>query len=76
MMTRLAIYARYSSDLQMPTSLEDQVRLCRHYIENGALEREPPVTSRRQRPDNDGPASAPGAPAAGESSRPLAAQLG
>ena len=58
MMTRLAIYARYSSDLQKPTSLEDQARLCRHYIENGALEREPPVTSRRQRPGNDGSASA------------------
>ena len=40
MMTRIAIYARYSSDLQKPTSLEDQVRLCRHYIENGALGRE------------------------------------
>ena len=24
-----AIYARYSSDLQSPTSIEDQVRLCR-----------------------------------------------
>ncbi len=28
-MKRAAIYARYSSDLQSPTSIEDQVRLCR-----------------------------------------------
>ena len=28
---RVAIYARYSSDLQSPTSIEDQVRLCRQH---------------------------------------------
>jgi site-specific DNA recombinase len=28
--SRIAIYARYSSDLQNPTSVEDQVALCRH----------------------------------------------
>src|SRR5216684_3786589 len=27
--SRLAIYARYSSDLQRPTSIEDQIRQCR-----------------------------------------------
>ena len=26
---RVAIYARYSSDLQSETSIDDQVRLCR-----------------------------------------------
>jgi DNA invertase Pin-like site-specific DNA recombinase len=30
---RCAIYARYSSDLQSPTSIEDQQRLCRAYAE-------------------------------------------
>src|SRR5262249_58026845 len=30
---RCAIYARYSSDLQSPTSIEDQHRLCRAYAE-------------------------------------------
>ena len=30
-MKRCAIYARYSSDLQSPTSIEDQQRLCRTY---------------------------------------------
>jgi site-specific DNA recombinase len=30
---RCAIYARYSSDLQSATSLEDQQRLCRAYAE-------------------------------------------
>ena len=29
MTQRAAIYARYSSDLQSPTSIEDQIRLCR-----------------------------------------------
>ena len=43
MTTRLAIYARYSSDLQKPTSLEDQISLCRRYIENGVLGRGSPV---------------------------------
>lgn len=28
-MKRVAIYARYSSDLQRPTSIEDQLRICR-----------------------------------------------
>jgi DNA invertase Pin-like site-specific DNA recombinase len=28
-----AIYARYSSDLQSPTSIDDQVRLCRAYAD-------------------------------------------
>ncbi len=32
-MKKCAIYARYSSDLQSPTSIEDQVRLCEHYAE-------------------------------------------
>ncbi|MCB6180203.1 recombinase family protein [Rhodobacter sp. Har01] len=31
-MTRVAIYARYSSDLQSAASIEDQVRLCRERI--------------------------------------------
>jgi site-specific DNA recombinase len=30
---RCAIYARYSSDLQSPTSIEDQHRLCRAYAD-------------------------------------------
>jgi site-specific DNA recombinase len=30
-MTSCALYARYSSDLQSPASIEDQVRLCRAY---------------------------------------------
>jgi site-specific DNA recombinase len=30
---RCAIYARYSSDLQSPTSIEDQIRLCRAYAD-------------------------------------------
>ncbi len=33
MRQRCAIYARYSSDLQSPTSIEDQVRLCQQYAE-------------------------------------------
>ena len=32
-MKRCAIYARYSSDLQSPTSIEDQEHLCRTYAE-------------------------------------------
>lgn len=32
-MKRCAIYARYSSDLQFPTSIEDQHHLCRAYAE-------------------------------------------
>ena len=36
---RAVIYARYSSDLQSPASIEDQVRLCRERIEqeNGTV---------------------------------------
>ena len=32
-MKRCAIYARYSSELQSPASIEDQLRLCRAYAE-------------------------------------------
>jgi site-specific DNA recombinase len=32
-MNRVAIYARYSSDQQSATSIEDQMRLCREYAE-------------------------------------------
>lgn len=32
-MKRCAIYARYSSDLQSPTSIDDQIQLCRAYAE-------------------------------------------
>jgi site-specific DNA recombinase len=36
---RAVIYARYSSDIQSPASIEDQVRLCRERIqqENGTV---------------------------------------
>lgn len=37
-MTRIAIYARYSSDLQKPTSIEDQVRICREFAEREGWE--------------------------------------
>src|SRR5215472_2639058 len=30
---RAAVYARYSTDLQSASSIEDQVRLCREHIE-------------------------------------------
>ena len=30
---RAAVYARYSSDLQAETSMDDQVRLCREQAE-------------------------------------------
>ena len=33
-MSRCALYTRYSSDLQSPTSIEDQLRLCRAYVEH------------------------------------------
>ncbi len=33
-MKRCALYARYSSDLQSPASIEDQLRLCRTYAEH------------------------------------------
>ena len=31
MILRCAAYARYSSDLQSPRSIEDQLRICREY---------------------------------------------
>jgi site-specific DNA recombinase len=31
---RVAIYARYSTDMQSPTSVEDQLRLCRNICAN------------------------------------------
>ncbi len=31
--SRVAIYARYSSQLQKPTSIDDQIRLCRQRAE-------------------------------------------
>ena len=36
---RAAIYARYSTDLQSASSIEDQIRLCREWVEkeNGAI---------------------------------------
>ncbi len=33
-----AIYARYSSDLQRPTSIEDQIRICREYANSRGFE--------------------------------------
>ncbi|MEX0956367.1 MAG: recombinase family protein [Rhizobiaceae bacterium] len=42
-MTRAAIYARYSSDLQSPTSIEDQVRICRELAEREGWEVMDPV---------------------------------
>ena len=32
-MTRAALYARYSSDLQREASIEDQFRICREHAE-------------------------------------------
>jgi DNA invertase Pin-like site-specific DNA recombinase len=29
---RIAIYARYSSDIQSPTSIEDQITICEEFI--------------------------------------------
>ena len=37
MLLRAAIYARYSSDNQKPTSIEDQVLACRRYAEQEGL---------------------------------------
>ena len=34
---RAAIYARYSSDLQSETSIDDQVRLCRESAERDGM---------------------------------------
>jgi site-specific DNA recombinase len=33
-----AVYARYSSDLQRPTSIEDQIRICREYANSHGFE--------------------------------------
>jgi DNA invertase Pin-like site-specific DNA recombinase len=38
-MTRAAIYARYSSDMQKDASIEDQVRLCKRLIEQNGWSR-------------------------------------
>jgi DNA invertase Pin-like site-specific DNA recombinase len=32
-MKRVAIYARYSTDLQSPASIDDQIQLCRAYAD-------------------------------------------
>ncbi|MBF9045322.1 recombinase family protein [Rhodobacterales bacterium HKCCE4037] len=37
-MSRVALYARYSSDLQDDTSIEDQLRTCRKFVENSGWE--------------------------------------
>ena len=37
-MTTVALYARYSSDLQRETSIDDQVRLCREFAERQGWE--------------------------------------
>ncbi|MBW0158426.1 recombinase family protein [Sedimentimonas flavescens] len=37
-MSRIAIYARYSSDLQSAASIDDQVRLCREFAEQAGHE--------------------------------------
>ena len=37
-MFRVGIYIRFSSDLQRPTSLEDQLRECREYAERQGWE--------------------------------------
>lgn len=37
-MTRIAIYARYSSELQKESSIEDQLRVCREYAEKQGWE--------------------------------------
>lgn len=37
-MTRVAIYARFSSDLQKPTSIEDQVRIAKEHAEREGME--------------------------------------
>ena len=54
---RVAIYARYSSQLQKPTSIEDQIRLCRQQAEaNGHdvvrvhFDRSATATTRHSRP--------------------------
>ena len=54
---RVAIYARYSSQLQKPTSIEDQVRLCRqqaaahgHDVVCVHIDRSATATTRHSRP--------------------------
>ena len=37
-MTAVALYARYSSDLQRETSIDDQIRLCREFAESQGWE--------------------------------------
>lgn len=37
-MTRIAIYARYSTDLQSDSSIEDQIRVCKEYAEREGWE--------------------------------------
>ncbi len=37
-MTRIAIYARYSTDLQSDSSIEDQIRVCEEYAEREGWE--------------------------------------
>ncbi len=36
-MTRAAIYARYSSDLQSDASIDDQIRICRERAEHDRM---------------------------------------
>lgn len=38
-MTKVALYARYSSDNQNVTSIEDQFRICREYAARESLSR-------------------------------------
>ena len=54
---RVAIYARYSSQLQKPTSIEDQIRLCRqraeargHVVVRVHKDRSSTATTRHSRP--------------------------
>ena len=37
-MTRIAIYARYSTDLQSNASIEDQIRVCQEFAEREGWE--------------------------------------
>jgi site-specific DNA recombinase len=37
MIPRCAAYARYSSDLQSPLSIDDQLRICREYAKAGGF---------------------------------------
>ena len=56
-LSRVAIYARYSSQLQKPTSIEDQIRLCRQRAESDGRvvvrvyeDRSTTATTRHSRP--------------------------